>query len=56
MVAWLSFSINPKAVPARVTMGISSLIAIVLQYGNLVNSLPKVGYLKGIKCNFEGLV
>ncbi len=42
MVAWISFFIMPDAAPARVTLGISSLIAMVLQYGNMASSLPKV--------------
>ncbi len=42
MVAWISFFIMPEAAPARVTLGISSLIAMVLQYGNMASSLPKV--------------
>ena len=42
MVAWISFFVMPDAAPARVTLGISCLIAMVLQYGNMASSLPKV--------------
>ncbi len=55
-VAWMSFSIDPVSIPARVTLNISALIAMVLQYGNITKAIPKVGYLKGIDMWMLGCV
>ena len=47
-LAWFSFMIKPDAYPARISILVSSLIAIMLQYANLVKSIPRVGYFKAI--------
>lgn len=47
-VPYSSFYICPSMIQARATLCISSLIAMVLQYGNTVQGMPKVGYIKSI--------
>lgn len=44
--AWISFTVPTEWAPARVTLCVSSLLAIILQYANVVNQIPPVGYFK----------
>ncbi|VEL39956.1 unnamed protein product [Protopolystoma xenopodis] len=48
MVSWLSFWVNVDAAPARVPLGLLSLLGILTQASSVSNSLPRVSYIKAI--------
>uniref|UniRef100_A0A915P8M4 Neurotransmitter-gated ion-channel transmembrane domain-containing protein n=1 Tax=Meloidogyne floridensis TaxID=298350 RepID=A0A915P8M4_9BILA len=40
----------------RVTLGVSSILALTMQYANVARSLPKVSYIKGVDLFMMGCV
>ena len=46
MIMIISFWIKPEAVPARVTLGVTSLLTLSTQHANSQKSLPPVSYIK----------
>lgn len=48
MLSWVGFWINEHSVPARVSLGITTVLAITTLLFGVQASLPKVGYIKAI--------
>ncbi|XP_076333144.1 glycine receptor subunit alpha-2-like isoform X2 [Tachypleus tridentatus] len=47
-MSWISFWIRPEAIPARVTLGVTSLLTLATQNTQSQSSLPPVSYVKAI--------
>jgi len=45
---WISFWIAPEAAPARVTLGVTSLLTLSTQHAKSQAGLPPVSYLKAV--------
>ena len=48
-----SFWIDPKAVPARVALGVTTLLTMSTKTASISNSLPPVAYTKVIDAGFQ---
>ncbi|KAK0173522.1 hypothetical protein PV328_006705 [Microctonus aethiopoides] len=48
VMSWVSFWIKPEAAPARVTLGVTSLLTLSTQHAKSQASLPPVSYLKAV--------
>ena len=48
VVSWVSFWLDPHAVPARVALGVTTLLTMSTQTASINNSLPPVAYTKAI--------
>lgn len=48
LLQWVSFWIKPEAAPARVTLGVTSLLTLSTQHAKSQASLPPVSYLKAV--------
>ncbi|XP_071545422.1 glycine receptor subunit alpha-4-like isoform X2 [Panulirus ornatus] len=46
IMSWVSFWVKPEAAPARVTLGVTSLLTLSTQHAKSQSSLPPVSYLK----------
>ncbi|XP_037070075.1 glycine receptor subunit alpha-4-like [Pollicipes pollicipes] len=48
IMSWISFWIKPEAAPARVTLGVTSLLTLSTQHAKSQSALPPVSYVKSI--------
>lgn len=48
MISWISFCLGEKSMPARTVIGVNSLLALGVQFGNIISNLPRVNYVKAI--------
>ncbi|CAG5083258.1 Oidioi.mRNA.OKI2018_I69.PAR.g10326.t1.cds [Oikopleura dioica] len=48
VISWVSFWISIDAVPARVSLGITTVLTITSQRASISSSLPKVSYIKAL--------
>ncbi|XP_073994868.1 glycine receptor ora transientless isoform X4 [Rhodnius prolixus] len=48
IMSWVSFWIKPEAAPARVTLGVTSLLTLSTQHAKSQASLPPVSYIKAV--------
>lgn len=47
-LSWVSFWIDPGAIPARVGLSITTVLTICYMLGSVNSNLPRVSYLKAI--------
>ncbi|KAI9558502.1 hypothetical protein GHT06_015290 [Daphnia sinensis] len=48
VMSWVSFWIKPEVAPARVTLGVTSLLTLSTQHAKSQAALPPVSYLKAV--------
>ena len=48
IVSWVSFWLDPNAIPARVSLGVTTLLTMATQISGINASLPPVSYTKAI--------
>ncbi|CAM1306312.1 Uncharacterised protein r2_g1606 [Pycnogonum litorale] len=48
IMSWISFWIKPEAVPARITLSVTSLLTLSTQHAQSQKALPPVSYVKAI--------
>jgi len=48
VMSWISFWIKPDAIPARITLGVTSLLTLATQNQQSQSALPPVSYIKAV--------
>ncbi|XP_053212603.1 glutamate-gated chloride channel-like [Panonychus citri] len=48
IVSWVSFWLDPNAIPARVSLGVTTLLTMATQISGINASLPPVSYIKAV--------
>ncbi|CAL8078483.1 unnamed protein product [Calicophoron daubneyi] len=47
-IAWVSFLLDPSAVPGRVSIGLLCVLALITQSAAILTQLPRVSYIKAM--------
>ena len=47
ILSWVSFWLDKEAVPARISLGLLTVLTMTTQSAGARSSLPKVSYVKG---------
>ncbi|XP_022235020.1 glycine receptor subunit alpha-1-like [Limulus polyphemus] len=48
VISWVSFWLNVEAIPARITLGVTTLLTISSKGSGIQNNLPPVSYVKAM--------
>ena len=48
VLSWVSFWVDPKAVPARISLGVTCVLTMTTQSSGIRQTLPPVSYVKAI--------
>ena len=48
VISWVSFWLNRGATPARVTLGVTTVLTMTSLIGTTNSQLPKISYMKSI--------
>ncbi|XP_064609425.1 glycine receptor subunit alpha-2-like [Liolophura sinensis] len=48
ILSWVSFWLNVEAIPARISLGVLTILTLTTQSSSLQNSLPRVSYAKAL--------
>jgi anionic glutamate receptor len=48
IVSWMSFWLDPNAIPARISLGVTTLLTMSTQTSGINAQLPPVSYTKAI--------
>ena len=48
MLSWVSFWLDARSVPARISLGVLTILTIITQSSGFSQSLPKVSYVKAV--------
>jgi len=55
-LSWVSFWLDVDAVPARISLGLLTVLTMTTQSAGARNNLPKVSYIKGISSKVGVLI
>ncbi|MCL4165150.1 UNVERIFIED_CONTAM: hypothetical protein GTU68_030937 [Idotea baltica] len=48
IISWLSFLIDFTSAPARISLGLLSILTLITQTSTIIQTMPKISYIKAI--------